>query len=424
MKKFILFSLLAGVVFVILYLTANPMPSYLQERTYLDMEEDILEAFILAKDSSTIHLPEGHFLFTQELSLNGKKHVTITGMGMDKTVLSFKGQTKGAQGILISNSENITIENMTLEDASGDNLKITDSDTVVIRNLRSAWTGKVSSANGAYGIYPVLCSNLLIENCEAIGASDAGIYVGQSDQVVIRNNKAFYNVAGIESENSTNVEIYGNEVFENTSGLLIFNLPKLTRYGKDVKAYNNTLYNNNIKNFGVKGSIVSAVPKGTGVVIMATQNVQFYNNTVKNHKTSNLSVVSYHIFAADEDKVQETLSAEVEEQGIRAVNYDFRSDNSYNPYPGQVEIVNNSFENEYSLPTLSNDYGILMWLKNKVHIPDVVYDGILPEGSTLQDQAHKLCLNENGTINFVYLDAANDFEAFSNDQEIFTCSLN
>lgn len=423
MKKIKLILVSFFILSIVLFINLSNMPSYFQERKYLDMEVDILEAFILAKDSSTIQLPEGHFLFSQELSLNDKKHITITGMGMDKTVLSFKGQTKGAQGILISNSENITIENLTLEDASGDNLKITDSDTVVIRNLRSAWTGKVSSANGAYGIYPVLCKNLLIENCEAIGASDAGIYVGQSDQVVIKNNKAFFNVAGIESENSTNVEIYGNEVFENTSGLLIFNLPKLTRYGRDVKAHNNTLYNNNLKNFGVKGSIVSAVPKGTGVVIMATQNVQFYNNSVKNHKTSNLSVVSYHIFAGEEDKTQ-TLSTEVQEKGIRAINNDFQDDNSYNPYPGQVEIYNNSFENEYAFPTLSNEYGILMWLKNKVQIPDIVYDGILPEGSKLQGQINKLCLRKNGNINFVYLDAANDFKAFSNDQDIFTCSLN
>ncbi len=202
------------------------MPEYNPERNYLDMEETILEAFILAKDSAIIQLPEGHFLFSQELSINGKKNLTIKGMGMDKTVLSFKGQTKGAQGILISNSKNITVADLTIEDAAGDNLKITDCDTVLLQNVRTAWTGRASTENGAYGIYPVLSKNLVIENCEAIGASDAGIYVGQSEEVIIRNNKAFYNVAGIESENSTHVEIYNNEVFENTSGLLIFQSAK------------------------------------------------------------------------------------------------------------------------------------------------------------------------------------------------------
>ena len=399
------------------------MPEYNPDRDYLDMEEAILEAFILAKDSATIQLPEGHYLFSQELSINGKKHLTIKGMGMDKTVLSFKGQTKGAQGILISNSENITIADMTIEDASGDNLKITDSDTVRIQNLRSAWTGTASSENGAYGIYPVLCKNLLIENCVAIGASDAGIYVGQSDQVIIRNNMAFYNVAGIESENSTHVEIYNNEVYQNTSGLLIFNLPKLTRYGSNVNAYQNTIYNNNTENFGVKGSIVSSVPKGTGVVIMATQDVAFYDNTVKDHKTSNLSVVSYEVFAADQDIQRDNLASEAREQGIRAVESDFREDSEYNPYPGRVRISQNTFENRFLFPSLSNEYGVLMVLKNKAVIPDIVYDGILPQGAALQDEEHKICLDDNGNINFVFMDAAHDFENFSNETQLFNCKL-
>lgn len=200
---------------------------------------------------------------------------------MDKAVLSFKGQTPGAEGIKITNSQNIVLEDFAIEDAVGDNLKISDSDSVVMRRLRSAWTGQVSVQNGAYALYPVLCSNVLIEECEAIGSSDAGIYVGQSNNVIIRNNKAFYNVAGIESENSTNVEIYGNEAYENTSGLLIFNLPELTVYSSNINAHHNKVYNNNLTNFAVKGSIVSAVPKGAGVVIMAIKDVQFHNMLLK-----------------------------------------------------------------------------------------------------------------------------------------------
>ena len=125
------------------------MPEYNPERNYIDLEEEILEAFILAKDSSTIQLPEGHFLFSQSLSLDGKKHLTIKGMGMDKTVLSFKGQEQGAEGIKISNSQNIILEDFSIEDAVGDNLKISDTDTLTINRIRSAWTGKASTENGA-----------------------------------------------------------------------------------------------------------------------------------------------------------------------------------------------------------------------------------------------------------------------------------
>ncbi len=418
----ILISLVAIAIVVLIW--PYQMPSYTPQRDYLDMEEQILEAFILAKDSTTIQLPEGHYLFSQSLSLDGKKHVTIKGMGMDKTVLSFKGQTQGAEGIKITNSQNITIEDLGIEDAAGDNIKVSDTDTITLRNIRSAWTGKVSDKNGAYALYPVLSTHVLIEGCEAIGSSDAGIYVGQSQHVIIRNNKAFYNVAGIESENSTHVEIYKNEAYENTSGLLIFNLPELTVYGSHVRAYENTIYNNNVPNFGVKGSIVSAVPKGTGVVIMATQDVRFENNTIADHKTSNLSVVSYKVFAADEDPESGTLSAAAEAQGLRAIQSDYQNDQNYNPYPGKVSINNNQFENRFRFPTLSNDFGKLWFFKNRGRIPDIAYDGILPEGTKLQDPKVILCIQNNENASFVFLDAANDFEGFSSELTPFNCSLN
>ncbi len=214
MKKVRFFLLLALIIAVLYYSQRETLPAYTPARDYIDLEAQLVEQFILAKDSSVIELPEGHFLFSQSLSLDNKTHLTIRGKGMDKTVLSFKGQVSGAEGIKITNSSNIILEDFAIEDAVGDNLKISESDTVVMRRIRSAWTGEVSVQNGAYALYPVLSTNVLIEECEAIGSSDAGIYVGQSDQVIIRNNKAFYNVAGIESENSTNVEIYGNEAFE------------------------------------------------------------------------------------------------------------------------------------------------------------------------------------------------------------------
>ena len=421
MKKRIGIGVLVIGVLTFFFFTRTKMPEYSPERDYIDMEAQILEAFILAKDSSTIQLPEGHFLFSQSLSLDAKKHITIKGMGMDKTILSFKGQTQGAEGIKVTNSENVIIENLAVEDAAGDNIKVSDTDTLTLRNIRSAWTGKVSTENGAYALYPVLSTQVLIEGCEAIGSSDAGIYVGQSQNVIIRNNKAYYNVAGIESENSSNVEIYGNEAFENTSGLLIFNLPELTVYGKHVKAYQNKIYNNNIPNFGVKGSIVSAVPKGTGVVIMATQDVEFYDNTVEDHKTSNLSVVSYKVFAADKDPQHNSLEEVAEAQGLRAIQTDYESDLKYNAYPGNISISTNRFNNQFSFPTLSNDFGKLWYFKNGARIPDIAYDGILPEGVQLQDPSVKLCIDDNGVASFAFLDAANDFENFSNDLTPFNC---
>ena len=424
MKKSRILLVLILLVGAFYFWNKETLPAYQPNRDYIDLEAELVEQFILAQDSSTIELPAGHFLFSQSLSLDNKTHLTIKGQGMDKTVLSFKGQTSGAEGLKITNSKNIILEDFAIEDAVGDNLKISDSDSVVMRRIRSAWTGEVSVENGAYALYPVLCTNVLIEECEAIGSSDAGIYVGQSDGVIIRNNKAFYNVAGIESENSTNVEIYGNEAYENTSGLLIFNLPELTLYGGKVNAYNNKIYNNNLTNFAVKGSIVSAVPKGAGVVIMATKDVRFHNNTITDHKTVNLCVVSYEIFAAErEAEATPELNAEAQARGLRAFETDYKNDAAYNPYPGRVDLRDNTFSNRFWLPTFSNEFGYLWLFKNKGNIPDIAYDGIFSPGGSLQDEEHKICMQNNGEARFVYLDATHDFEGFTNDRSPFDCQL-
>lgn len=419
MKKLILgFAAIALVILVVSSLSSK-LPSYDPERDYLDLEEALVKEFIFAKDSSVIELPEGHFLFSQSLSLDNKKHLTIRGKGMDKTVLSFKGQKSGAEGIKITNSQHITLEDFTIEDAAGDNLKVSETDTLIIRRIRSAWTGEVSEENGAYALYPVLSTNVLIEQSEVIGSSDAGIYVGQSDKVIIRNNKAFFNVAGVESENSTNVEIYENEVFNNTSGLLIFNLPGLTMSGGHVKAHNNLVYDNNLSNFAVKGSIVSAVPKGTGVIVMATKDVTLFDNEIKDHKTSNMSIVSYELFALEQEDAE--LSDEAEDRGLRGIDADFKNDLDYNPYSGRVYAYQNKFENRFFVPTFSNDFGLLWAFKNGFKIPDIAYDGIIAEDGELQDQAHLICLKNNEGASFAFLDASNDFEGFTTDVNMFEC---
>ena len=101
-----------SVIFAFLLLKSPSMPSYNPDRDYLDMEIPILEAFITAQDSTVIELPMGHYLFSQSLILDGKKNITLRGKGIEKTVLSFKGQKQGAEGIRISNCKNLTIEKL------------------------------------------------------------------------------------------------------------------------------------------------------------------------------------------------------------------------------------------------------------------------------------------------------------------------
>jgi parallel beta-helix repeat protein len=146
------------------------------------------ERLLDAKPGDVIEIPAGKFSFDRSLTLRADG-VTIRGAGMDKSVLSFKGQKAGAEGLLV-NGDDFTIENLTIEDSKGDGLKISESRNVTIRKVKVQWTGGPSTKNGAYGLYPVLTKNVLIEDSVAIGASDAGIYVGQSDGVIVRRSRA------------------------------------------------------------------------------------------------------------------------------------------------------------------------------------------------------------------------------------------
>ena len=113
--------------------------------------------------------------------------------------------------------------------------------------------GRAEDQQRRHGLYPVLCHDVLIEDAVAIGASDAGIYVGQSRDVVVRNSRAERNVARIEIENTVNADVHGNVATGNTGGILVFNMPALTQQGDAVRVFANKVTANNTGNFGAKG---------------------------------------------------------------------------------------------------------------------------------------------------------------------------
>jgi parallel beta-helix repeat protein len=306
------------------------------------------------------------------------------------------------------------LEDFSVEDAKGDNLKVNDTDGIVLRRIRSAWIDGPKTENGAYALYPVLCKNVLMEECIAMGSSDAGIYVGQSDSVVIRNNKAYWNVAGIESENSRWVEIYGNEAYDNTGGILVFDLPGLTQYGHSTKVYNNKVHDNNYENFAQKGNVVASIPPGSGMMILATHDIEIFDNELKDNTTVGIALVSYELVAALNEGVEESPDAI---GGVQTVNNRFREDSLYNPFPYNVKILKNKFSNKHWFPSFQNDVGKLLAIKSLFNPPDVLYDGI----PNPKQSDRNICIGDNGKITFINLDAANDFKGLTKERTGFEC---
>ena len=250
------------------------------------------EALILAVPGDVVELGAGRFVLTDGLSLD-VKGVTVRGAGMESTVLDFTGQKGAGEGLLVT-SDDVTLRDFAVENTKGDGIKSKGADNIVYYRVRVAWTGGPKETNGAYGIYPVESSGVLIDGCKVSGASDAGIYVGQSKDITVRYSLAEHNVAGIEIENSRNAIVHGNLATRNTGGILIFDLPNLpVMGGGNTVVEGNLVIDNDTPNFAPKGNIVAGVPRGTGVMVMANEMVAVRGNVLANNPTGQVMVVSY-----------------------------------------------------------------------------------------------------------------------------------
>lgn len=306
---------------------------------------DLQTALIEAEPGSTVTLPAGTFQLVDGLSLD-VDGVTITGAGEDETILDFAGQTGAGEGLLVT-SDGVILQNFTIRDTKGDGIKSKGADQIIYRDLTVEWSGEPDESNGAYGVYPVESSDVLVERVTVRGASDAGIYVGQSDNIIVRDSLAEFNVAGIEIENSTNADVYGNTATNNTGGLLVFDLPDLPKIGgHSTRLFNNNVSGNNTRNFAPPGNIVAGVPSGTGIMIQANERVEVFNNTLADNRSVHVLLVTY--------------SPEFE-------------DERYNPTPRNILISQNSYERGGYEPQGALQ---LLGLALGGQLPDIVWDGV------------------------------------------------
>ena len=354
-----------------------------------NMQKNLQLKFLNAKPGDVITIPAGRFEFQRSLSLK-VDGVTVRGAGMDKTILDFKNQISGAEGILVT-ANDFTIEDLAIEDAKGDALKINDGKNIVVRRVRTEWTNGPDTNNGAYGIYPVQTENTLIEGAIAIGASDAGIYVGQSRNVVVRDSRAEYNVAGIEIENTVDADVYNNVATNNTGGILVFNMPNLSLEGVRTRIYNNQIVDNNTANFAAPGGAVAGVPAGSGISINSNDLVEVFDNDLKNNQTAHIVISS-----------------------VYSTNYSDRENaSSFDPYPEKISIHDNRYEGGGNDP----DTNYLPQLKNAVFgeegsFPNVIWDGFVNPELVVDGKLpaeYQICIYNEASSAIFNVDAPNRF---------------
>lgn len=368
----------------------------------LSVEDRLMEQLIDAKPGDVIEIPEGTFSFSRGLSLTADG-VTIRGQGMDKTVLSFAEQIAGAEGLLVTASD-FVIEDLAIEDAKGDGLKINEGDNITIRRVRAEWTGGPKTENGAYGIYPVQTTNVLIEDTVTIGASDAGLYVGQSKDVIVRRNRAEYNVAGIEIENTVNADVYDNVATNNTGGILVFNMPQLQQEGKATRVFNNRVFSNNVDNFGHPGTPVASVPAGTGVIVNSNDAVEIFDNEISDNKTGNIIISSLYTTGYSESSAS----------------------SSFDPYPEGIYIYGNTFSGGGSAPdTPELQLALQLMFGAEGRLPDIIWDGYYDADKMIDGvipDPLRICI-DNGDVGILNANGPSGFTEPSTDKSPFECHL-
>lgn len=333
--------------------------------------EQLQTALITALEGDTITLPEGTFSLTDGLSLDVDR-VTLVGAGEGKTVLSFKGQEGAGEGLLVT-SDDVVLTGFTMQDTAGDGIKSKGADRITYQDLTVEWTGGPLATNGAYGVYPVESTDVLVDRVTVRGASDAGIYVGQSRNIIVRNSLVEYNVAGIEIENSIGADVFDNVAENNTGGILVFDLPDLPQVGgHSTRVFQNKIINNNTDNFAPPGNIVGTVPSGSGVMVLANNNVHVFDNELANNRTAHVLLAAYQ---------------------------DPFEDERYNPLPRNVVIRDNTYSGGGNDPQ-----SVMAELAAALggSLPPIVWDGVTGWGGGAPQDVN-LVLAEDASIAFLSL---------------------
>jgi parallel beta-helix repeat protein len=245
--------------------------------------ESIQEAVTAAEPGTVIKVMPGTY---KETIYIDKDNITLSGVIERGEYPILEGEGLRNDAVLYSGN-GVTIENFYITHYKGNAIMGQAGNNFIIRN-------NIVVDTGVYGIFPQLGKNGIISHNVLSGIEDAAIYVGMSDNIDVVFNEVFDSVAGIEIENSRHALVEANYVHDNTGGILAFVTPGLPiKTCGDVLIRNNFIVNNNTENFAIPGSLVSNIPRGTGVLVMACDDVVLEGNIITGNESIGITFTDF-----------------------------------------------------------------------------------------------------------------------------------
>jgi hypothetical protein len=200
-------------------------------------------------------------------------------------------------GIRVDRADGFVLRNMTVRHAREHDIYVLESDGYLLDRFKVYWGGE-------YGVLTFVEDHGLIQNCDAAGTSDSGLYPGAGADTGTERDTKYYpefrysqeirycdshhNLAGYSGTDGNATHVHHNNFYDNALGFTtdVFTAPGHPGFPQDsdLVEYNN-FYSNNFNVYDPKSGISAAEPEpvGTGLWIAGgNHNVVRFNHFYDN----------------------------------------------------------------------------------------------------------------------------------------------
>lgn len=357
---------------------------------FSQFEKDLQLELILAQDGDTVLIEPGFFSMLGTISLENKNNLTIKGSGMSNTIISFNKQISGTEGIIIKNCQNIVFQDFSIQGYKQDAIVFDKVNGIELRELRIMLNQKKVEKKDQNSLSLKHCTNFIIQDCLFNSAINCGLLISESINGVVRFSEFMENSIGVKIVNSSLIDVHSNNIFDNAGGIALMSLPDLSiSKSKKIRLFDNIIKNNNFKNRSKIENSSYLIPSGSGIFLLATENVEIFNNSIMDNKTYGVSILSYLI------------------TGLTT------KDTEYSPYSSSIYIHDNILRGGNRIPELKNFVGRILFYKFFRNPPDIVYDGNINPSYLgkydIQPDFRKVCIIDNNQASFINLNIKRNF---------------